>query len=401
MTSDTQFSIRTYNNIAPEGLAELSVERYQVSTDVAEPDAILLRSHNLEDGEIPPSVRAIARAGSGVNNIPVEAMTERGIVVFNAPGANANAVSEIVIAALLAQARRLFLAVDFVSELQNMHEDTVEHRVEAEKNRFRGTELQGTTVGVVGLGAIGSRVARLALSFGMNVLGYDPAISVEGAWQLSGRVQRVHGLEELAANCDYMTLHMPVLDTTRGLVGVKLIEHMRPGAGLLNFARAAIVDGDAVLQALDSGHLSGYATDFPSTALLARARMHNDVQLFPHLGASTSNAETNCAIMASRQLRAFLEQGAIANSVNFPQLTGGLTDVTNIAIANRNIPRMLGLVTGVLADRGVNVLDLVNHSRGEIAYTLVSVDMDPGAEAIRALIEIDGVLSVRLLPPTN
>jgi len=339
-------------------------------------------------------VRAIARAGAGVNNIPVEECTRRGIPVFNSPGANANAVKELVATGLLLGSRGVIEGIDYVDTLSEVTDEVALNKtLESQKKQFKGSELVGKTLGVVGLGAIGSMVAEMALTLGMDVVGYDPALSVEAAWRLSSRVRKAENLPALFARCDYITLHLPVLDSTRGLVNAELLGSARPGTCLLNFARQEIVDGDAIVGALESGSLRKYIADFPAPNLIGRA----DVILMPHIGASTDEAEDNCAIMAADQLRDFLENGNIRNSVNFPALQLEHVTGCRLAVSNTNVPRVLGSVLAILAEENINVIDMLNKSRDEIAYNLIDIESQPSTSALEAINALDGVVNVRLI----
>ena len=387
------FRILTLNNISPRGLERLPPELYEVGPGLADPDAILLRSAELEAAAIPPSVRAIARAGAGVNNIPVAEMSRRGVPVFNSPGANANAVKELVLAGLLLAARNLGPAWLFTRALRG-DDETIDREVERGKRQFVGFELPGRTLGVVGLGAIGVEVANSALALGMKVLGYDPQITVQRAWQLSASVEQALSLEDLFARAEAITVHVPLNEATTGLVSARRLALMKPGATLLNFARAGIVDDAAVIAALDAGRLRGYVCDFPNNAL----KNHPKVITLPHLGASTGEAEENCAIMAADQLREFLENGNVRNSVNYPEaVLPRLPGTTRFSIANRNVPNMVGQISTALAMHRINIADLLNKSRGEYAYTLIDADGALGAEVLAEIRAIEGVLSARIL----
>ena len=388
------FRIQTFNKISVRGLNQFGREQYEVASEMAHPDAVLLRSHKLAAADVGSSVLAIARAGAGVNNIPVKDMTERGIVVFNTPGANANAVKELVLAAMLLGSRDIIGGVQFVRHEQREVDDAALSKLlEAEKKRFAGHELAGRTLGVVGLGAIGALVANMALDLGMQVLGYDPAISVEAAWKLSHRVQRVENLHSLVARTDFITLHLPVLESTRGLVNADLLKVVKPGACLLNFAREEIVDNAAVIHALEQKRLSKYITDFPTLALLQR----NDVIPMPHIGASTEEAEENCAVMAADQLKDFLANGNIRNSVNFPAVSLERTGGFRLAITNRNVPKMLGQILSAIADSNNNVIDMINKSRDDIAYNLIDVAVQPDEATLARIRAIEGIVNVRLV----
>lgn len=386
------YKIQTFNKISVKGLERFERERYEVASDLKHPDAILLRSHKLTETDVGPTVKGIARAGAGVNNIPVSAMTQHGIVVFNTPGANANAVKELVLAAMLLGSRDIIGGIRFVREEQQETDNAVLSKLlEAEKKRFAGHELAGRTLGVVGLGAIGSLVANMALDLGMTVLGYDPAISVDAAWRLSHRVQKVENLHALMSRSDFVSLHLPVLESTRHLVNADVLKVMRPDSCLLNFAREEIVDNAAVIDALQAGRLRQYITDFPTCELLACP----GVIPMPHIGASTEEAEENCAVMAADQLKDFLENGNIRNSVNFPSVSLERTGGYRLAIANRNVPKMLGQILSILADTNNNVLDMINKSRDDVAYNLIDVAAEPGEATLAQIAAIDGIISVR------
>jgi D-3-phosphoglycerate dehydrogenase len=388
------FRIRTYNRISDLGLAKFTPDSYQVAADLEQPDAFLLRSQKLHAEAVPGSLVAVARAGAGVNNIPLEDYTHRGIVVFNTPGANANAVKELVAAALFLSSRNILGGMNFVQELGDIFDPTeLAQRLESEKKQFAGTEVAGKTLGVIGLGAIGSMVANMALELGMKVAGYDPAISVESAWRLSHRVQKVDNLEALLAVSDFVSLHAPMIEQTRNLINSDRIARMKPGAKLLNFAREEIVDVAAVIAALDAGQLSAYVTDFPIPTLLGR----KNVLLLPHIGASTQEAEENCSVMAAEQLMDFLANGNIRNSVNFPPTHMARDGGYRITFCNENIPRVLGSVLSVLADHDINVIDMVNKSRGNIAYNIIDVESQPDSEILEAISRAEGVIRVRMV----
>ncbi|HEY2274276.1 MAG TPA: phosphoglycerate dehydrogenase [Steroidobacteraceae bacterium] len=387
------YRILTLNNISPRGLERLPGELYQVGPEITEPDAILVRSAELAAAAIPRSVHAIARAGAGVNNIPVEEMSRRGVPVFNSPGANANAVKELVLAGLLLAARNLGPAWLFTRALKG-DDEAIDREVERGKKQFVGFELPGRALGVVGLGAIGVEVANSALALGMKVLGYDPQITVQRAWQLSASVEQARSLEDLFARAEAITVHVPLNDATTGLVNARRLALMKPGGTLLNFARAGIVDDAAVIAALDAGRLHGYVCDFPNNAL----KDHPRVVTLPHLGASTGEAEDNCAIMAADQLREFLEHGNVRNSVNYPEaVLARLPGATRLGIANRNVPNMVGQISTALAMHHINIADLLNKSRGEYAYTLIDADGALGAEVLGEIRAIEGVLTARIL----
>ncbi|MEM1432489.1 MAG: phosphoglycerate dehydrogenase [Pseudomonadota bacterium] len=386
------YRIKTLNQIAVRGLDRFPRDQYEVAGEFAEPDALILRSHRLDSADLTPSLRAIARAGAGVNNVPVDACSTAGIVVFNTPGANANSVKELVLGTALMSTRELMEGVAFVRGLDaDLPADELNTRVEAEKKRFKGTELAGKTLGVVGLGAIGSRVAEAALALDMNVLGYDPAISVDAAWRLPSRVERMQNLTSLFNRSDYVTLHVPLLPQTRGLVNADSLRAFKRGAVLINFAREPIVEAGALRQALDDGQIARYIADFPVPELMAHPR----VLLTPHLGASTAEAEENCAVMAAEQLKDFLEQGNIRNSVNFPTMHLDPAEGFRLAVINKNVPGMIGEITSALASHRINVLDMLNRSRDELAYSLLDCS-EPLSEAVLEQIRsVDSVISVR------
>ena len=388
------YKILTLNQISVKGLDRLPREDYEIASEFAHPDAILLRSHKLSMDEIPDSVLGIGRAGAGTNNIPVAQCTERGIPVFNTPGANANAVKVLVAAAILLGSRGIVEGIGYVDTLKHDTDEVALNKtLEAQKKQFKGGELKGKTLGVVGLGAIGSMVAEMALTLGMEVCGYDPALSVEAAWRLSSRVQKVDGIAALFARSDYISLHLPVLDSTRGLVNSELLRGVKPGACLLNFARQEIVDGQAIVESLDSGGLRRYIADFPQPGLMGR----DDVILTPHIGASTDEAEDNCAVMAAEQLRDYLETGNIRNSVNFPTLWLEPSTGVRLAVSNSNVPKMLGNLLSLLADANINVIDMLNKSRNEVAYNLIDVEQAPDAALLEQMRAIDGVITVRVI----
>ena len=386
--------ILTYNQISVKGLDQLSRERYEVASELGHPDAILLRSQKLAAADIPDSIKAIARAGAGTNNVPVDWCTEHGIPVFNTPGANANAVKELVLVALLLGSRGILEGIDYVRSLTDYNDAAALSKLlEQEKKRFKGEELIGKKLGVVGLGAIGSSVAEAALMLGMEVLGYDPALSVDAAWRLPSEVQRMENLVTLVGKADYITLHLPVLDATKNLINADLLAQCKPGARLLNFAREEIVDTSAVIGALESGKIGRYLADFPHPDLIRRS----DVVLMPHIGASTAEAEENCAVMAARQLRDFLENGNIKHSVNFPTLALERNGGHRLAISNNNVPKILGHILSILADQNINVVDMLNKSRNDIAYNLIDLETAAGQSTIDALCAVDGVINVRSL----
>jgi D-3-phosphoglycerate dehydrogenase len=386
------YKILTLNNISVAGLERLPRERYEVASEMRNPDAILVRSHKMHDMEIADSVKAIGRAGAGVNNIPVSKMTERGIPVFNSPGANANAVKELVLAGMLLASRNICQAWEFARSTEG--DDAAMNRaVEAGKKQFRGFELPGRTLGVIGLGAIGVQVANAALALGMNVIGYDPEITVQRAWQMSSDVQQAASLDDLVSRSDFITFHVPLVDSTRNMINADRIRLMRDNAVLLNFARDGIVDNEAVCGALDGGKLYAYVCDFPSN----RLKGHPRVVTLPHLGASTQEAEENCAIMVAERVREYLENGNIRNSVNFPEVLMPRSEGYRICLANANVPNMLGQISTALADAGLNIIDMLNKSRGDVAYTLVDVETEIPDSCMQTLSGIEGVLNVRIL----
>ena len=390
------FQIRTLNNISDKGLSKFDRADYNLGDDIAAPEAILLRSHKLTVEESGDALLAVGRAGAGVNNIPVAELSDRGVVVFNTPGANANAVKELVMAGLLLSQRGIVQGIDYVNQLDaNQEKSDLNAQVEAAKKQFKGSELNGRTLGIVGLGAIGSMVADMALGLGMRVLGYDPALSVEAAWRLSSQVQRMENMAALLAKSDLVSLHVPALPETQGLINEEQLALMQPGAVLLNFARGELVVPSAIRQAIEAGQLSQYISDFPTPELLGI----NGVIATPHLGASTDEAEENCAMMVADQVIDFLANGNIKNSVNFPAVNLERSQTgCRIAIVNRNVPRLLGSVLSILADRNINVIDMINKSRDELAYNLIDIEASPDEELANVLRAVDDVISVRLIP---
>jgi D-3-phosphoglycerate dehydrogenase len=389
----TKYQIQVYNQISSQGLHRFPAARYTVGKSVDQPDAIVLRSHDLTSAPIPASVKAIGRAGSGTNNIPVAAMSKRGVPVFNAPGANANAVKELALAALLIAARNVVPALAYVNGLARGAAD-LDARVEEGKKQFAGHELPGKTLGIVGLGAIGSLVADTAIKLGMKVTGFDPEITVDAAWRLPSSVKRAHGIDELLKQADFVTLHVPLVDATRKLIDARRLALMKSSATLLNFARDEIVDDEAVVSALHARKLRYYLCDFPGPKLIGEP----GVVALPHLGASTEEAEENCAIMVVDQVREFLDNGVIANAVNFPNVEMPREAPFRIGIANANVPNMVGQMSTAMARAGLNIHNMLNKSRGEMAYTLVDVDSPVEPDVIAAISAIDGVLSVRAIP---
>ncbi len=384
--------ILTLNNISVAGLDRLPRDSYEVASEIAHPDAILVRSFKMHDMELPETVKAIGRAGAGTNNIPVEAMSKRGVVVFNAPGANANAVKELVVAGMLIAARNIAQAWLYAQGLSG--DDAAIHaQVEKGKKQFVGFELPGRTLGVIGLGAIGVQVANAAHALGMNVVGFDPTISVQRAWQLEAGVEQAVSVDDLLSKVDFVSVHVPLVEETRHLINAQRLKLMRKSAVVLNFARDGIVDDDAVCAALDEGRIYAYVCDFPTNLLKAHPR----VIALPHIGASTGEAEDNCAIMVANQVRDYLENGNVRNSVNFPEINLPRTEGYRIAIVNSNVPNMVGQISTDLAQEGLNIIDLLNKSRGDIAVTLLDVDRMPSQATLDLIQNIDGVLSVRSL----
>jgi D-3-phosphoglycerate dehydrogenase len=386
------YKIRTLNSIAVAGLRRLPRQHYEVASDISRPDAIIVRSADMHSMEIPDSVAAVGRAGAGVNNIPIQALSDRGVPVFNAPGANANAVKELVAASLLLAARNICTAWDYVRKLEDTG-SSLSTAIESGKKQFVGFELPGRTLGVIGLGAIGVEVANVALALGMKVVGFDPKITVRRAWQLSSAVQQVDTLDRLFKKSNAVTVHVPLVETTHHLVNRDRLALLPPGGVLINFARGGVVDNDAALAALDSGHLHAYVCDFPTPALI----VHPKVVTLPHLGASTTEAEENCAIMVAETIKDYLENGNVRNSVNFPEAVMPRENVFRITIANANVPNMVGQISTCLARAGLNIEDLLNKSLGDLAYTIVDLDGPVPDETIEALRRIEGVLALRSL----
>ncbi|MCG8413188.1 MAG: phosphoglycerate dehydrogenase [Pseudomonadales bacterium] len=390
--------IQTFNAISPRGLNRFSNDNYEVGAEVSEAEAILLRSHKLDAAAINGNLRAVARAGAGVNNVPVQECTDQGVVVFNTPGANANAVKELVLCGLLLASRGIIPGIQFASTQNGIGDyGELSKLMEQEKKRFKGSEIAGKTLGVIGLGAIGSLVADMAIKLGMKVQGFDPALSVDAAWRLPSQVKRIENLTSLVASSDFITLHLPVLDSTRNLIDAAMFSAMREGTCLLNFARDEIVDSAALADALEGDKLRCYVSDFPRPELMGHAKVIS----MPHIGASTAEAEENCAIMAADQLMDFLENGNIRNSVNFPALSldraVDAEKCTRIAISNKNVPKMLGQILSVLADQNINVIDMINKSRDEVAYNLIDLESVPSESAIQAIADIEDVIKVTLL----
>jgi len=388
-----RYEILVLNQISQAGLKRFPAELYSVTKESVRPDAILVRSADMHALSIPDSVRAIGRAGAGTNNIPVPVMSRRGVPVFNAPGANANAVKELVLAGMLIAARNLVPAVQFVGSLRG-DDATVSKKIEDEKKRFAGAELPGHTLGVIGLGKIGSLVADAAIRLGMNVLGYDPEITVDAAWSLPSQVRKAHSIEEVLRGSHFVTLHVPLTGATRGLLNAGNVAQLRAGAIVLNFSREGIVDDAAIVEALDAHRVKAYVTDFPSAALAG----HAGVIALPHLGASTREAEDNSAVMVVDEVREYLEHGNVRHAVNFPDVVMQRESPYRVAIANANVPNMVGQISTAMAKAGLNIHNMLNKSRGEMAYTLVDVDSPVPGEAIETIRRIEGVLAIRYLP---
>ncbi|MDZ7754403.1 MAG: phosphoglycerate dehydrogenase [Gammaproteobacteria bacterium] len=386
------YRILTLNNISLAGLERLPRDHYEIASEFSAPDAILLRSHKMHDMVIPKSLKAVGRAGAGVNNIPVERMSAAGIPVFNAPGANANAVKELVLAGMLLGARNICKAWDFARTLTG-DDAGINTQVESGKKNFVGTELPGKTLGVIGLGAIGVQVANAAKALGMNVVGFDPQITVGRAWQLSADVQKATSADDLLARADFVTFHVPLVDATRHMINAERLRYMRDGVVILNFARDGIVDDEAVCAAIDAGKVRAYVCDFPSNLL----KQHQRVITLPHIGASTIEAEENCAVMVVDQVRDYLEQGTIVNSVNFPAVEMPRNGGHRLTVVNANVPNMLGQISTDLAQAGLNIIDMVNKSKGEIAYTIADVEQPITDAVIQEIAGIEGVLGVRAL----
>jgi len=387
------YKILTYNNISPVGLNKFPTDRYQIGPDLADPDAILLRSAKLHGVAIPDSVKAVGRAGAGVNNIPVAEYTQRGIPVFNAPGANANAVAELVLAGMLLASRNLSSALDFVNGLEG-DEESISHEIEQNKKHFAGFELAGKTLGVLGLGAIGVKVANAAAGLGLKVIGFDPFISLESAWKLSSTAVPAVSIDELFLHADLISLHVPLNDQTKNLINSNRIASIKQGAVLLNFSRAGVVDEAAILAALDNGKLHTYVSDFPSPALLKHPR----AIALPHLGASTAEAEDNCALMVADQVREYLEHGSIRHAVNFPDVVvPPIGEGVRLGIANQNVPNVVAQISTAFGEAGMNIIDLTNKSRGDYAYTLIDVNSEVPDALLQRIRSIHGVLSARII----
>ena len=387
------YNILILNAISQNGLKRLPAERYTIGKEITNPDAIMVRSADMHALEIAKSVRAIGRAGSGTNNIPVKSMSARGVPVFNAPGANANAVKELVLAGMLLAARNIGGAMKFVSALDPA-DPAMEKKVEDGKKKFAGFELAGHTLGVIGLGKIGCLVADAAIKLGMDVLGYDPEITVDAAWSLPSQVKKANSAGEVLKNANFISIHVPLVDATRKMINAEMLAHVKHGAVLLNFSREGVVDEAAVLAALEAKKLAVYVCDFPN----ANVNNHPHVIALPHLGASTGEAEENCAMMVADQLREYLEHGNVQNAVNFPNVVMPRESNFRIAVANSNVPNMLGQISTAMANAGLNIHNMVNKSRGDVAYTLVDVDSAVSSTLVDEISGIQGVLAVRYIP---
>ena len=387
--------IKTFNAIAEKGLNILQEKKFEVSDGLSDPDAIILRSHKLKKEDFGNNLKAIARAGAGVNNIPVEECSELGIPVFNTPGANANAVKEIVLAALLMSSRGLFQGANFVNSIEESNQEELKPLIESGKKSFKGRELTGGTLGVVGMGAIGSKVADMGVMLGMNVIGYDPAITVEAAWKLPNKVERKESIEDVFKESDYISLHVPANDKTKGLINSDLLKNAKKGLRLINFARDEIVVSKDIIESLDKNILSKYITDFADLDLISRAKIANDVIILPHIGASTSQAEENCSVMAAEQLDDFLNNGNIKNSVNFPELIEPRPSEFRITLSNKNHPGMIGKITAIIAEEGLNIIDMKNRSRDDIAYNVIDLDSEPSTKSIEAIKGEENIINVR------
>ena len=386
------YKIMKLDKIAPEGLAIFPLDQYEIGTEMADPHAMILRSFDMHQTDLGANLLAVARAGAGVNNIPVQKCSEKGIVVFNTPGANANAVKELTIAGLLLASRDIAQGIAYCETLKGKGSE-IGALIEKNKKKFAGSEIFGKTLGVIGLGKIGVMVANSALDLGMQVVGYDPFISVESAWGLSRQVQRALGLDMLLTNCDYITLHMPLTDTTRGMLNAEKFTRVKKGVRILNFSRGGIVNNDDLVLSIKNGTVACYVTDFPDEELLNMEK----VIPVPHLGASTQEAETNCAVMAVRQLRDFLENGNIKNSVNFPDCFLEENSNVRLIVMNKNIPNMVGQVSTILAKAGINIIEMLNKSKGDYACTIIDISDQPNPDMLKSLCRIEGVVKVRML----
>ena len=391
------FKVKTHNAIADTGLTRLKDGNFSVSDSEKDPDAIILRSYKLPVEELNDSLKAVARAGAGYNNVPVEECSEKGVVVFNTPGANANAVKEIVLAGLLMSSRGIYAGANFVNKIDGVDSADLKAYIESGKKDFKGRELKGAMLGVVGMGAIGAQVAGMGVFLDMEVIGYDPAITVEAAWKLPNNVKRTDNLKNILANSDYVTLHVPAVEATRNLIDKSMLEACKPGLKLINFARDEIVDSSAVIGALDSGQLGAYVTDFADLSLIDRAKKFGDVIILPHIGASTRQAEENCSVMAADQLKDYLENGNIKNSVNFPELIEERQSDFRLTLSNKNVAGMIGQITTILAKNNINIVEMINKSRDEIAYNVIDLESEPSKKVIADLEALENVINVRAI----
>ncbi len=389
------FRVKTHNAIAESGLTKLSEGNFSVSEEEKDPDAIILRSYKLPLNELNASLKAIARAGAGFNNVPVKECSEKGIVVFNTPGANANAVKEIVLAGLLMSSRGIYAGASFINKIDGVDSKDLKAYIESGKKEFKGRELKGATLGVIGMGAIGAQVAGMGVFLDMEVVGYDPAITVEAAWKLPNNVTRTDNLKTIFANSDYVTLHVPAIEATKNLIDDSVLSVCKPGLKLINFARDEIVDSSAVIKALESEQLGSYVTDFADLELIKRAKEVGDVIILPHIGASTRQAEENCSVMAADQIKDFLENGNIKNSVNFPELIEERQSDFRLTLSNRNVAGMIGQITTILAENNINIVELINKSRDEIAYNVIDLETKPSEKVIADLEALENVINVR------
>ena len=389
------FRVKTHNAIAESGLIKLSEGNFSVSEEEKDPDAIILRSYKLPLNELNDSLKAIARAGAGFNNVPVKECSEKGIVVFNTPGANANAVKEIVLAGLLMSSRGIYAGASFINEIDGVDSKDLKAYIESGKKEFKGRELKGAKLGVVGMGAIGAQVAGMGVFLDMEVVGYDPAITVEAAWKLPNNVTRTDNLKNIFANSDYVTLHVPAIEATKNLIDDSVLSECKPGLKLINYARDEIVDSSAVIKALESEQLGSYVTDFADLELIKRAKEVGDVIILPHIGASTRQAEENCSVMAADQIKDFLENGNIKNSVNFPELIEERQSDFRLTLSNRNVAGMIGQITTILAENNINIVELINKSRDEIAYNVIDLETKPSEKVIADLEALENVINVR------
>ena len=389
------FRVKTHNAIAESGLIKLSEGNFSVSEEEKDPDAIILRSYKLPLNELNDSLKAIARAGAGFNNVPVKECSEKGIVVFNTPGANANAVKEIVLAGLLMSSRGIYAGASFINEIDGVDSKDLKAYIESGKKEFKGRELKGATLGVIGMGAIGAQVAGMGVFLDMEVVGYDPAITVEAAWKLPNNVTRTDNLKTIFTSSDYVTLHVPAIEATKNLIDDSVLSECKSGLKLINFARDEIVDSSAVIKALESEQLGSYVTDFADLELIKRAKEVGDVIILPHIGASTRQAEENCSVMAADQIKDFLENGNIKNSVNFPELIEERQSDFRLTLSNRNVAGMIGQITTILAENNINIVELINKSRDEIAYNVIDLETKPSEKVIADLEALENVINVR------